>query len=102
MDKEFTQKSATDLFIFLKTSEQGLTSEDIKERQKDGLNIFESKKISIVKIFCQQYANFLMLFLAIGAIISVFLGEWTDGVVILAVLAVNGLLGTFRNIKQKN
>ena len=86
----------------LKTGAQGLSEAEAKERLKQyGLNDVEAQKVSLIRIFIKQYANFLMLLLALGAGFSLFLGELVDGLVIAAILAINGILGTIQEYKAE-
>ena len=54
-----------------------LTSEQVKQNQKRyGFNeLEEGKRKSVVRIFLEQFKDFLVLILIISAIISGFLGE---------------------------
>ena len=45
MKQDFASKTVESLFDSFSSSDQGLSAQKIKERQKDGQNVFESKKI---------------------------------------------------------
>lgn len=102
MNTKFVSKTEKQILNLFKTTENGLTEEQVKQKQsKEGLNILKTKKISLLKIFYQQYANFLMLLLTVGAVLSMVLGEWIDGMVIFGILFVNGILGTYQEYKAE-
>ncbi|HEY0901214.1 MAG TPA: HAD-IC family P-type ATPase, partial [Micavibrio sp.] len=44
-------------------------------------------------VLLRQFTNFLILILLVAALLSYFLGDWMDMVAILAIVALNGLLG---------
>jgi Ca2+-transporting ATPase len=102
MDTRISEYSIAEVFQFFGTSEKGLDGEAVRVKQQEfGLNVIEAKRISLGRIFLQQYANVLMVLLIIGALASMMLGEWIDGLVIIGVLVVNGVLGTIQEYKAE-
>lgn len=102
MEIKIGQSKVAEVLKHFETSFDGLTAEMVQEKQqRDGANEIKSKHISLAKIFLQQYANFLMLLLIFGAALSIYLGEYVDGLVIVGVLLVNGILGTVQEYKAE-
>lgn len=78
--------------------EQGLRSEEAGVRQsRYGKNeLAEEKKESMLKKFINQFMDFMILILIVAAIVSGFLGEYIDAVVIVAIVIVNAVLGVIQ------
>ncbi len=79
----------------LNTSVKGLSQKEADERlQKYGLNeIKEAKKISPWKIFIEQFNSVVIWILIIATIISAFLKEITDAIVISVIIILIAILG---------
>lgn len=102
MNKKYCELNVKESFEKLKSKRAGLSRAEVgKRRPNFGFNDFKEKKISFFNIFIRQYANFLMILLSFGAIISFFLREWADGFVILAILIINGVLGATQEHKAE-
>lgn len=91
----------TDVYKKLKTSQQGLSEKETKERRKQyGSNVIaQAKKLSRIKIFIRQFANTFTYVLLLAAVISWYLGEHVDSVVILLAVALNVVVGFFQENK---
>ena len=61
----------------------------------------EGKRKSVVRIFLEQFKDFLVLILIISAIISGFLGEAESAAVIFIVITINAILGTVQTVKAE-
>lgn len=101
MEKTFYQGKIEVVFDLLKTSMSGLSDRQVLDKQKVESNVFAAKKVSLFKIFVKQYKNFLILLLAVGAVMSILLGEYTDGLIIFGILILNGILGTYQEYKAE-
>ena len=101
MSKEIWQKSRVELFRDLDCGEGGLTSSQAAERQaRYGLNeLQEGSKKSTLRIFLEQFADFIVIILILAAIVSAFTGELESTIVILAVITMNAILGTVQTVK---
>lgn len=80
----------------LSTSEEvGLSSEEAEKRlDKYGKNeLKEEEKTSVVKLFLSQFKSFLIVILIAAALVSAFLGELVDALVILFTVVLAGVLG---------
>lgn len=82
----------------------GLTNEEIKIRRKQfGFNeLQEAEKQSALLLFFSQFKDFMVIVLLVATLISGILGEYIDAIAIILIVFVNGILGFFRNEKQKN
>ena len=101
MSKEIWQKSRVELFRDLDCGEEGLTSAQAAERQaRYGPNeLQEGGKKSTLRIFLEQFADFIVIILILAAIVSAFTGELESTIVILAVITMNAILGTVQTVK---
>lgn len=80
-----------------------LTSEQAKiNQEKYGYNeLAEGKRKSTVRIFLEQFEDFLVIILIIAAIVSGFLGDAESAVVIFVVITINAILGTVQTVKAE-
>ena len=90
-----------ELFRDLDCGEGGLTSAQAAERQaKYGPNeLREGGRKSTLRIFLEQFADFIVIILILAAIVSAFTGEVESTIVILAVITMNAILGTVQTVK---
>src|SRR3989344_6936099 len=79
----------------LNTRETGLSEQEALNRLKIyGLNQLERKnKINPVKIFLSQFFDPLVFILVIATIVSFYLNETLDAIVILSILLLNAIFG---------
>lgn len=87
----------------LKTNECGLSEEQAAiNLDKFGKNeLAEGKRKSPVRVFFEQYRDFLVIILIIAAVISGILGDIESAAVILVVITINAVLGTVQHIKAE-
>ena len=101
---EWYRQKSDDILSKLETSrEEGLNSSDIESRlEKYGHNELkeETGKNFFSKIK-EQFSDFLVLILIGAALISIFVGEKTDAVVILAIVVLNAFLGIYQEGKAE-
>lgn len=76
----------------------GLSEKEAKERLNEiGYNILEEKKKdSILLLFLKQWTDPMIVVLLIGAIISIFLNEIVDSLIILLVVFINAWISVFQ------
>ena len=100
-ERPIWQRSRVELFRDYQCSENGLTTEEAKRRQAQyGPNeLQEGGKKSTLRIFLEQFADFLVIILIIAAIISAVLGDIQSMVVIIVVITMNAILGTVQTVK---
>ncbi len=103
MSVDWYSLSIDRVFKNLKSSEKGLTQEEVKKRQeKYGKNeIEEGEKISPIRIFLDQFQDFLIWILIIAAIISFAVGHRIDSYLILTIVFANGIFGFFQDWKAE-
>ncbi len=102
---EFWSYSADNLLSELKTSAAaGLSTSDVTERlNAHGQNVLEGEKPrSPLRIFLDQFKDFLVLILLIASIVSIVLGEYLDGSIIIAIVIINGIIGTVQESRADN
>jgi Mg2+-importing ATPase len=89
---------ATDLVRHLNSSSHGLTTADARERlATTGHNTLAAQSaISPLRLLLNQFNSPLLLILVIAALISSFVGEWIDAVIILAIIFGSAILGFFQ------
>ncbi|HRN58317.1 MAG TPA: HAD-IC family P-type ATPase, partial [Agriterribacter sp.] len=92
---EFYQVSGDEVMQQLKTTPSGLNSQAIPALQKAfGLNVLqETKQKSRLSILTAQFSDIMIIILIIAAAISFAVGEHTDALVILAIIAGNAWMG---------
>ena len=79
----------------LNTGMQGLTDKQAFERkEKFGLNkITETKKTTKLEILVNQFKSFIIWILIIASVISFFIGETVDAIVIIILVIINAVIG---------
>ncbi|MFC1700625.1 cation-translocating P-type ATPase [Patescibacteria group bacterium] len=89
------------VFIKLKSRLEGLSPGEVKERlSKSGLNkLPEEIPPSKLILFIRQLASPLIYILLIAGIVTFALGDYTDTIVIFAVVFINTIIGYFQESK---
>ena len=82
----------------------GLTDEEAQARsEKYGKNRLEGgKEKSILQMALEQLKDFLVIILVIAAVVSMFLGEMLEGIIIIAIVILNTFLGVYQENKASN
>ena len=82
----------------------GLTTSESETRLNEyGKNKLEEKKRkSIFMMFVEQLNDYLIYVLFAAVAITFFMGEYTDGIIILIVIFINAFLGLFQEIRANN
>lgn len=100
----FDKKNIEECIKELKTDvDKGLSKEEAKARlERNGKNILEEgKKKNIFKIFLSQLNDSMIYILMAAIVISLFLGETSDAIIILAVILLNSIIGTVQEAKAE-
>src|SRR3712207_6229892 len=81
----------------------GLSSKEAEKRlKKYGPNTLkQTKKISPIKIFLQQFNDFMVWVLIAATLISGFMGAKADAITILIIVIMNGILGFIQEFKTE-
>jgi Mg2+-importing ATPase len=88
----------TDLLKSLQSSPTGISNEEAEKRLKEfGENKLTSvKRKNLFILLLGQFKNALTIILVSSAILSFFLGQQTDGLIILTIIIISALLGFFQ------
>lgn len=93
---DFSKISMRDLMIQLKTSPEGLTSSEAKNRlDRDGYNEIAEKTVSPLIKFLSYFWNPFSWMIEAAVIFSAIVGDWVDFVIIAILLVANGSIGYF-------
>ena len=92
-----------ELYKELKTDRNGLSADESRKRVSQyGHNRLEEKPgKSPLLIFFEQFTNILILILIVAAVISAFIGDLTDTIVILAIVLLNAVIGFFQEYRAE-
>ena len=82
---------------------EGLAEKDAKQRlEEQGENVLEeTAKKSVLSVFLGQFADLLVIILVGAAIISMISGNVESTIVIFAVILLNAVLGTLQYVKAE-
>lgn len=96
-------KTKEELFKDLQSDQSGLTTSKAKSLlEVNGYNeLVEGKKKSTLKIFLEQFKDFLVLILIAAATITAVLGDLKGTIVIFVVITLNAILGTVQHKKAE-
>jgi len=91
----FWTYTASELYQQLNTSKEGLTQAAAYQQQQQRIDKTNIKKpwIKDLILLLSQYKNPLILLLVFAVILSTFLGEYSESIIILVVLLLTGILG---------
>ena len=94
--EQTAQELGTDL-------KKGLTSAEAAARlAKNGPNELKEKpRPGFLSLLLDQFKDFLIIILILSAVLSIFLGEWIDAIVILAIVALNSIIGVVQESKAE-
>lgn len=102
--RSFHALSALEVISALETcAKDGLSAAEASARiKKHGPNtLTEDESVRWPQILLRQFTNFLILILAVAAVLSYFLGDILDAAAILAIVVLNGLLGFVQEWKAE-
>jgi Ca2+-transporting ATPase len=89
------QKKIDDILAELRTSLQGLSSEEAEKRLEEyGRNeLKEKKKKTPFMMFLDQFKDFMILVLIAAAVVSGVIGELSDTIAIVVIVVLNAVIG---------
>jgi len=87
----------------LNADKNGLSEAEVEKRKsKYGGNVLdEGKRKSLTAMFLEQFKSVMIIILLVAAIISGFLKEITDTIIILSVVLINAVLGVVQENKAE-
>lgn len=91
----YWSRGASELIAELGTTPTGLAGSEADRRlARWGSNVIaERTEVQAIRLLGRQFASPLVLILVFGAAISIFVGDWVDAAIILAIVAGSALLG---------
>lgn len=100
---EHYSNNVEDVFTELNTGTAGLSTAEANERLNTyGPNaLAKSKGLNIFKLILHQFTDPLIYILIIAAVITAFLGDYIDTVIILLVVAINAIIGFIQEFKAE-
>lgn len=103
---KFFSLDIKEVFGILKSSDKGLSLEEVQERlESDGKNrLVKTKKKSNLSKFLNEFRDLMIIVLIIAAIVSFTLSiinneSFTDSIIILAIVVLNAILGFIQEMK---
>ena len=102
-NKVWHSLSKEDVLLEFNSSYQGLTSQEAEKHLTSfGPNkLKEAKKISILSLFLEQFKSFLIPILLAATVVSMVIGEYIEGMVILAIVVISAVLGFIQNFRAE-
>lgn len=87
----------------LEAKETGLSQEEAQKRlQQYGPNELQKEKgTSAIKMFIEQFADLLIVILLVATGLSIYLGELTDAIVIVAIILACAILGFVEEFRSE-
>jgi len=89
------QKDIKEVFEYLKSSSEGLSSDDAAKRLDEyGPNVLqESRKKTPFMMFLDQFRDFMIMILMAAAVVSGMMGEVSDTIAIVVIVILNAIIG---------
>ncbi|MBI4226246.1 HAD-IC family P-type ATPase [Candidatus Roizmanbacteria bacterium] len=98
----YTAEPSDEILKSLQSSRQGLTEHDALLRQaKYGKNEIISKEIHWYDIFFRQFSSPFIYLLILASLLAIYLGEHTDGAMVLLFVMINALLGFYQEFRSE-
>ena len=91
------------VFEELKSSEKGLSEEEVKRRlEENGPNeLKEKRKTPPWMIFLNQFKDFMIIVLVAAAVVSGFVGDLADTIIILVIVILNAVVGFIQEYRAE-
>lgn len=95
--------SSEEILTNVKSSIEGLDDAEVQKRQEEhGRNeLTAKKKTPAIVFFLRQFKDIMILVLVAAAIISAFIGEVTDTIVIVVIILVNAVIGFIQEYRAE-
>ncbi len=100
---EYYQRPSDKIFEELDSSQKGLSESEAKRRlERDGTNELETEtKINKLKLFLNQFKSFIIYIMLFALVLSLILGEYSDAIVIAAILMANAIIGYYQELSAQ-
>ncbi|MFA6919219.1 MAG: HAD-IC family P-type ATPase [Patescibacteria group bacterium] len=104
MQRIWHNVTVKELFRYLKSSERGLSSQEVEKRQTQyGFNeIPPGKSTTVLRLIFNQINTPLVYILIFAIVVSLFLAQFTDAGVIFFIVLVNTIIGFWQENKANN
>jgi len=100
--KDFAKKEIEEVFEELKSRENGLSEKEAEKLQRIyGLNEIKAKEIGVLDILIRQLKSAFFYLLFIAGLISLFVGEKINGILIFVFAFINLILGFFQEYRAQ-
>ena len=102
-EKKWYQLTLDEAFRVLDSTSEGLDSSDAASRLvKCGPNkLGDEEPTNALKVFLKQFKNPLIYILLLAAAVTASLGQFKDSVVILVVIVINSVIGSWQEIRAE-
>ena len=99
---EIWMLNKNEVLEYLNSSDKGLAGEEAEKRLRDyGLNDLPGRrKIKALEVLLYQFKSPLVLILIAACVVSLFLQEMTDALIIIGIVILNAILGFFQEFKS--
>ena len=96
----YSQQTGEQVLADLGSCTDGLSQEEVRERLLQyGQNILETgEAVNPFLLFLEQFKSFIIYILLFAVVFSIFIGEYVDSILILAILLANALIGFFQEL----
>ena len=100
----YWQRSADDVLAALGSGHDGLAAEEARTRlTRFGPNTLAPRRhASALRLLLSQFQNPIIVMLVLASVVALVLGDTVDAVIILAIVALSGLLGFWREHSAAN
>lgn len=99
---DFTKKDKAELFSLLQSRPEGLKTEEITLLRKTfGLNEIKTRKVSFVYLLLRQFKSAFFTLLFFAGVISLFLGQTIEGILIFLFAFINIILGFLQEYRAQ-
>ncbi|MCL2248779.1 MAG: cation-translocating P-type ATPase [Oscillospiraceae bacterium] len=100
---EIYQKNTESVFSEFATSPDGLSSQEVAKRiEKHGYNeLRQAERTPLWKLFVEAWKDPMMIILALVVVVKLFIGEFIESLVIIAVLVTNSLISVIQTRKAE-
>ncbi|WP_353989386.1 cation-translocating P-type ATPase [Pediococcus argentinicus] len=103
MKDKFWSQPSQEVLDDLKVTREGLSNAEVEKRTEQyGKNTLTTKgKTTLLQKFIAQFKDLMIIVLMIAALISVFVGEGVDALIIFMVVILNAVFGVFQESKAE-